>query len=410
MAREVDARRQHAEQTNTEEAEEKAAALSRGRRNEWRGRASEASDRMPGTHRVRIVSFDESSGAPRVLRSDAAPAELGDWVARAHAHLLAIAPALGLGDAQTPEFLADPRVRSTADGGREVALGQRHLGLPIFEAVRRVRFAADGSVVETRGTSVALPAGLDPEPVLDAAAALGRAARHLAGEGGGADATPSPATTFDDLPERPTLFAAGSFGEGPRARLIWLPLAGSARLTWEVQLAPAAGEAPYRTLVDATHGELLYCRRTTDESPGSIEPEDSETGERARGEGEADVSRKARPNLAIPGRDATGVASTLRVDSEGEPRRIEVAVEIRHAFPGDLRVTLISPSGRRANLRRFGTAGGGDGVTAIWTSDNTLSLADLVGEPATGDWSLEAADYVGADDGRLLSWSLRLQH
>ena len=52
------------------------------RETELHSRASDLPDRLPGAHRVRIASFDATTGNPAVIISESAPAEEGNYVQR----------------------------------------------------------------------------------------------------------------------------------------------------------------------------------------------------------------------------------------------------------------------------------------------------------------------------------------
>ncbi len=64
-----------------------ATRMTADREAELRSMASEVSDRLPGAHRVRIRSFDAVTGNAAVVASAAAPAERGNYVNRALAHM-----------------------------------------------------------------------------------------------------------------------------------------------------------------------------------------------------------------------------------------------------------------------------------------------------------------------------------
>src|SRR6185295_10101470 len=49
--------------------------------------------------------------------------------------------------------------------------------------------------------------------------------------------------------------------------------------------------------------------------------------------------------LAIPDNNATGITSTLPVSGDGTVSTLSLSLNITHTFRGDLKVTLISPTG-----------------------------------------------------------------
>jgi hypothetical protein len=60
---------------------------------------------------------------------------------------------------------------------------------------------------------------------------------------------------------RPTALEAGPFGDEITANLLWFPIDGDLRLTWETVITLPAYESQYHTIVDAETGEILYCKQ-----------------------------------------------------------------------------------------------------------------------------------------------------
>ena len=120
------------------------------------------------------------------------------------------------------------------------------------------------------------------------------------------------------------------------------------------------------------------------------------------------VTGEAKPMIAIPDNNAAGIASTIAIAESGTVERIKVSVDIEHPYIGDLRVTLISPAGRRAVLHaRVG--GSQDNLIATYDSASPGELASMVGQPMKGDWVLSIADRDAQDQGTLRRWSIALK-
>jgi subtilisin-like proprotein convertase family protein len=117
---------------------------------------------------------------------------------------------------------------------------------------------------------------------------------------------------------------------------------------------------------------------------------------------------EVEPNLNIPDKDAAGISSTLAFANQGTTRQVKLAVQIEHTFIGDLRVELVSPSGRRA-LIHGQTGGNADNLSlTLDSSAPSSALLPVVGQPVQGNWVLRVADLVGQDVGKLKKWSLEL--
>ncbi|NMH64029.1 S8 family serine peptidase [Shewanella salipaludis] len=104
-------------------------------------------------------------------------------------------------------------------------------------------------------------------------------------------------------------------------------------------------------------------------------------------------------SMAIPDNDANGVVSEIRVATELVPVSATVSVDISHTWRGDLRVSLISPSGGEQVLHdRAG--GNADNLKQSWQLDKL--------SPLQGPWQLKVQDLSGYDQGTLNGWKLAI--
>ncbi|MGH3118463.1 MAG: M36 family metallopeptidase, partial [Gaiellales bacterium] len=233
-----------------------------------------------GSHRVNIARFEARTGNPAAIVSESAPAEAGNYVQRALDHVRTIGRALGLAATQPAEFIADPNVQTTGSGAVAVHLQQHYKGIPIFQAAETVRFAPNGALQETAGSSITVSSEIPLAPRLSGPQAVLKAAQHAAApdadEAGKRDPfgeplratrvdvsgfAPQVIATFASKPDRPMVLEAGPFGDEIKASLIWFPLGEELRLSWEVLLTMPDHEGQYRTMVDAETGEILYCKQ-----------------------------------------------------------------------------------------------------------------------------------------------------
>ncbi|MGH8057162.1 MAG: hypothetical protein ACREOH_07985, partial [Candidatus Entotheonellia bacterium] len=247
---------------------------------ELRSLAADVSERLPGAHRVAIARVDPTTGNPARVTSESAPAERGNYIQRALEHVRNIGRALGLEATQAPEFVADPHPQETSSGAVTVHLQQRYKGIVIFQAAQAVRFAPDGALQETAGSSISVSQDLPVSPQLLVQEAVRRAAQHVAtpqpDEQGATDQfgqpqsytsvdltgfEPKVVAAFSNQPDHPAVLAPGPFGDSLKANLIWFSLGNGLRLSWEVLITMPNYEGQYRTIVDGTSGEILYCRQ-----------------------------------------------------------------------------------------------------------------------------------------------------
>jgi cysteine-rich repeat protein len=108
---------------------------------------------------------------------------------------------------------------------------------------------------------------------------------------------------------------------------------------------------------------------------------------------------------------------------------VEVTTSLSHTFPGDLDITLMSPTGTIVTLTSDNGLGN-DNVFAgtVWDDDATLNVTDatyvngvampslipeeglaaFMGENANGNWTLTVSDDASGDGGTLSSWGLTI--
>ena len=122
----------------------------------------------------------------------------------------------------------------------------------------------------------------------------------------------------------------------------------------------------------------------------------------------ASVQGEAKPDLAIPDNNPTGVSSTIAIGQAGTVRRLKVSVDITHTYIGDLRLELVSPAGRSVVLHSQ-LGGSQDNLVVTYDSATPLSpLNSLVGQSMQGNWTPRVADLAAVDVGKLNKWSLEL--
>lgn len=113
------------------------------------------------------------------------------------------------------------------------------------------------------------------------------------------------------------------------------------------------------------------------------------------------------PNQSIPDNNTSGVTDKIVCTDTFIVRTIKVQVNIAHTYIGDLRVSLISPTGVVVVLHD--RAGGNTkDLQREFSVSTTSGLLTLSGQAAKGDWVLLIQDLASADLGRLIDWSLEI--
>jgi len=131
-------------------------------------------------------------------------------------------------------------------------------------------------------------------------------------------------------------------------------------------------------------------------------------GGREEEEGLTNVFEKSSsPALPIPDNNPAGVTDTITCPETGRLSAIEVGVDIRHTYRGDLIVSLVAPSGKIAVLHER-NGGPNNDLQRSFTPADTAALSTLLGDGIEGRWSLQVQDMAGVDTGTLESWSIQL--
>jgi subtilisin-like proprotein convertase family protein len=129
---------------------------------------------------------------------------------------------------------------------------------------------------------------------------------------------------------------------------------------------------------------------------------------RRRAEGTTQTFRKAlTPALDIPDLNTAGVRDIITFSDAALVVSLKVHIDITHTYRGDLRLTLVAPSGASVVLHdRFG--GRAQNLQATFDLTSTPGLSALVGQSLQGDWTLHVQDLAPADVGWLNRWELEI--
>jgi subtilisin-like proprotein convertase family protein len=87
---------------------------------------------------------------------------------------------------------------------------------------------------------------------------------------------------------------------------------------------------------------------------------------------------------------------------------LTVMVSIAHSYRGDLKVSLVAPSGRSVVLHNQ-EGGAQHDLRITYDEASFPGLASLLGESIAGEWLLRVSDLAAIDTGVLEKWSLTLR-
>ena len=114
-------------------------------------------------------------------------------------------------------------------------------------------------------------------------------------------------------------------------------------------------------------------------------------------------------DLIIPDDQPEGIQSELLVDKAGKLKSIAVSVDITHTYRGDLKLKLAAPSGK-AVILHSDQGGSLDDLHLDLNSANFAPLSEFLGETIEGQWTLNVADLLKSDVGRLDKWGLTIEY
>lgn len=103
--------------------------------------------------------------------------------------------------------------------------------------------------------------------------------------------------------------------------------------------------------------------------------------------------------IAIPDNDPNGISAELVVNETGTVDKLEVTIDLKHTYVGDLEVALVHGDSR---VVLHGHEGG--------SSDDikkTYTVEGFRGAPVKGTWALFVNDTAKIDTGKLHAWSLK---
>ena len=110
---------------------------------------------------------------------------------------------------------------------------------------------------------------------------------------------------------------------------------------------------------------------------------------------------------AIPDGDAQGLVTSVKLAEAGSIQDITIAVDIDHAYLGDVQIAVIAPSGDRILLQGR-TLGIKTKLQTSYSLANTASLRLLLGSASQGNWKLEVIDSIAGDTGKLNWWQVKI--
>ncbi|MEM8610869.1 MAG: S8 family serine peptidase [Cyanobacteria bacterium P01_H01_bin.105] len=119
------------------------------------------------------------------------------------------------------------------------------------------------------------------------------------------------------------------------------------------------------------------------------------------------IDQTSAVTFTIPADRTAMQQAGITVNQHGRLQDIQVYVEIRHGFLGDLSISVVSPQGQSVLLQGR-TLGRQTQLRKTYTFENTPALSLLMNHGIHGRWQLKVVDHSETHQGQLLQWSLKL--
>lgn len=111
--------------------------------------------------------------------------------------------------------------------------------------------------------------------------------------------------------------------------------------------------------------------------------------------------------IEIPDNNRQGAKSAIAITEASAVKDIQITVNIKHDFLGDLEIYLIAPNHQQVLLQNR-TLGCRTELNTTFTLRSHPILKQLLSQSAQGRWQLWLIDYAPQDIGKLNSWELSL--
>ena len=115
-----------------------------------------------------------------------------------------------------------------------------------------------------------------------------------------------------------------------------------------------------------------------------------------------------RINKAIP--DAGEMLDSIMFPLDATIQAIEVGLDIRHTWRGDLKIIIVPPDAEEVVLLDRVGGSQDDIVTTLRSADDPAVFGSVVGSSAQGQWNLRVIDVAQQDVGVIKKWSLAITY
>ncbi|NEQ52504.1 MAG: S8 family serine peptidase [Leptolyngbya sp. SIO3F4] len=119
------------------------------------------------------------------------------------------------------------------------------------------------------------------------------------------------------------------------------------------------------------------------------------------------IEQTSAVTVAIPSDRTAMQRASITINQYGVVQDIQVYLDIRHGFLGDISISIIAPQGKTVLLQGR-TLGRQTQLRKNFTFENTPALSLLMNQGIHGRWQLKIMDHTETHQGQLSQWLLRL--
>lgn len=110
-------------------------------------------------------------------------------------------------------------------------------------------------------------------------------------------------------------------------------------------------------------------------------------------------------NVAIPDNDKNGLVDTIKMQRDLTVKAVELDVNIKHPYSGDVSIELHGPNGKSINVHGPTRKPGTD-IKELFSGEKFEAFKGI---KSRGDWKIKVIDSGARDNGSLVDWTIRFK-
>ena len=110
-------------------------------------------------------------------------------------------------------------------------------------------------------------------------------------------------------------------------------------------------------------------------------------------------------NAGIPDNDKNGLVDTIKMQRDLTVKAVELDVNVKHPYSGDISIELHGPNGKSINVTGPSRKPGTD-IKELFSGEK---FDVFNGIKSKGDWKIKVIDSGARDNGSLVDWTIRFK-